>query len=265
MATYTIELRRVCELYTRETVEQWFMNYKLEDYLLPSQIEKLNSFPNIWSKQRLATQIVDHYFMREIGFETPYLFKHYAEVTMREIMESKLPLIYTLALDYDPLINVDFTETFTRTSNENRTGKTLGENTSSQTQKGNTNGTSNSSSNSNSSGLNVSSDTPQGQINKQEILNGKYASATNASETSSSVSDETTTHSDNSNTASGTSTNTVNDTSSNDISENYTRHLTGNQGIMATYQKMIEQFRDNIISVNKDIINELNTLFMGLY
>lgn len=232
MATYTVELRKLCEIYTRAEVENWFKDYKLSDYLLPDQLEVLNK-TNIWNKEKLAKKIVDHYYMREIGFETPELFKHYAKLTMNEIMESKLPLIYTTALEYDPLVNVDFTETF------NRTTEGEGEN------KGN----SKSNAKNNANGLNINSDTPQGEINKENILNGNYATNTSASETESNITDETNTTS----------------SLTNKNKEKFTRHLKGNQGISATYQAMIKQFRENIVSVDREIINELQTLFMGLY
>lgn len=196
MATYTLQLRRVCDIYSRKEVESWFKKYELSDYLLPSQIEILEK-STIWSKDKLAKKIVDHYFMHEIGFETPALFKHYALITMEEIMESKLPLIYTTALEYDPLVNVDFTETFKR----NAKGNSI------------SNGKSNSNSTSNSSGLSINSDTPQGEINKNEILKGKYASSTNASESQSNINDET----------------LNNSTIDNKNEEEYTRHLKGNQ------------------------------------
>lgn len=144
MASYTIELRKICDIYSREEVENWFKSYNLKDYLLPEQLELVQKTP-LWNKDRLAKKIVDHYFMCEIGFETPALFKHYALVTMQEIMEEKLPLIYTVALEYDPLVNVDFTETFNRDAEGY----------------GNVNGKSNSKSNSNSNGINVHSNTPQ--------------------------------------------------------------------------------------------------------
>ena len=64
---------------------------------------------------------------------------------MQEIMEEKLPLIYSAALKYNPLTNVNYTETYT------------GENTTSNTSTSDTTATSN------SSGLTVNSDTPQGQ------------------------------------------------------------------------------------------------------
>ena len=165
MAKYTIELRKICDIYGRNEVENWFKDYELKNYLTSEQIEVINQ-GGVWSKERLATKIVDHYFMREIGLETPALFKHYAKVTMQEIMERYLPKIYSNFLKYDPLSNVDYIETYTREINTDTEAE------------GSTTGKSNSNSSSNSSGLAVNSDTPQGQINKSEILNGKYASTT---------------------------------------------------------------------------------------
>lgn len=67
MATYTIELRKVCDLYGRNEVENWFKSYNLNDYLTQEQIQVLQK-ENIWTKDKLAKMIVDHYFMREIRF-----------------------------------------------------------------------------------------------------------------------------------------------------------------------------------------------------
>lgn len=162
MAKYTIELRRVCEIYGRDEVENWFKSYDLSEFLTSSQIEQITK-ANVWSKDRLAKKIVDHYFMREIGFETPYLFRHYALVTMYEIMERKLPLIYSNFFEYDPLSNVDFTEEYTREILGNQ------ENNLNTNETVNQNGTSNSSSNSNSSGFNINNNTPQQRITKQNL------------------------------------------------------------------------------------------------
>ena len=232
MAKYTIELRRICELYGREEVENWFKSYDISNYLTPTQIEVLQK-NNVWSKERLAKKIVDHYFMREIGFETPALFKHYALVTMQEIMEKYLLLIYTKFLDYDPLSSVDYDETYTR--------EIQGE--------AQNNGTSKSNSNSNSSGYNVSNDTPQTNINKQNLLNGKYASNISSSETESNINDET-------NTSSNGTSKTI---------EKYTHHMEGDNGVIVTNQYLVREFRELATSYDLEIIKELNTLFMGLY
>lgn len=168
MSKYTIELRKVCDLYTRDTVESWFKSYDIHNYLTDEEIEKINQ-TGLWNKDNLAKKIVDHYYMREIGFDTPALFEHYTKITMEEIMEKYLPIIYTNALKYDVLINVDYTETFSREFE----------------------GNSNSSSNSNASGITINSDTPQKRISKADILSGEYASSTAGSDTSSEINDET--------------------------------------------------------------------------
>ena len=232
MASYTMQLRKVIEYFGREEVENWFKDYDLSHYLTPTQIEQITKF-NVWSKDRLAEKIVDNYYMREIGFETPALFKHYAKIEMKKIMERYLPKIYSNFLEYDPLSNVDFTETYTREI----AGQTQNQ------------GTSNSTSQNNASGLNVNSDTPQGQISKQTILGGSYASQTNASETESEIEDNTTTENQ------GTS-NTI---------ETFTRHEEGDNGVIITNQRLVKEYREIIVAIDEEIINELNCLFMGIY
>lgn len=224
MARYTIELRNVVSIYGEDTVKGWFSDYELSDYLTDEEIAVIAE-RGVWSKEKLAQAILDHYFMYEIGFETPALFAHQAKVLMRELMEEKAPLIYSAAIKYDPLVNVDVTETYDRTS----------DNTSE----------SNSTSTSGGSGLTVNSDTPQGQISKATILAGNYASSTSANETENNITDNTT------NTGEG--------------SEHYTKTTKGNSGVSATAQKMIQQYRENIVMINRDIIKDMNILFMGVY
>ena len=155
---YTMTLYEIINnFFTREEVESWFKDYELSDYLTTEQIETITD-NGLWSKDKLAKKIVDHFLTEQIGFETMGLFRQKVKITMQEIMESKLPLIYSRAIEYDPLVNVDFTETLERSvTNEGE-------------------------SSSNSSGLAVNSDTPQGQISKASILAGNYASSTSASE-----------------------------------------------------------------------------------
>ena len=244
MASYTIELRKVCDIYTREEVENWFKDYNILDYITEEQFSVIQN-TGLWTKEKLARKIVDHYFMREIGLETPALFKHYAKVKMQEIMESKLPLIYTNAIQYDPLVNVDFTETFER----NIKGDSESQASSSSI------GNSQSKSQNKAGGLNITNDTPETNINKQDIESGVYASNVSQSDTESNISDNTSTSSEN---------NMSNSNNSN-TDENYIKKVKGNSGVSATAQKMIEQYRQNVLSIDRDIIGELNPLFMGIY
>ena len=174
MAKYTIELRKICDIVNRSTVEEWFKDYDLKDYLTDEEILVIRN-RNTFSEDKLAKRIVDHYYMREIAFETIPLFENRVKNKIKEIMERQAYRIYSASIKYDPLVNVDYTETLERQIN--------GE------------GSSNSSSSSSGSGLAVNSDTPQGQISYDKIMNGNYASSTGASETNNSISDKSTTES----------------------------------------------------------------------
>ena len=208
MSKYTTNFYSLMNMgYTKEELCSWFMDYDLRDFLTLEEIEVINT-RGTWKKDKLAEKIVDHYLTKDLGFETPALFKQQARITMKEIMESKLPLIYSAAIKYDPLVNVDYTEEYS----SNTTGSA------------------------NTSGLNVESDTPQGEISKAAILNGSYASNTNANEDESSTS--------------GTM--------------EYTRRTKGNSGVSATAQAMVKQYRENIRAIDYEIIRELKVLFMGL-
>lgn len=224
MSKYTTELRYVIKQFGRDVVESWFKDYELADYLTADEIKVIND-RGCWSKDKLAKKIVNHYLMREIGFETPALFRENVKIFMNELMEEKLPLIYSQSIIYDPLINVDYVETYTREIVDE--------------------GESNGESNSNGSGLSVNSDTPQGQISKASILGGSYASNTNAQENTARTTDTTNT--------------------SSQSNEDSTKRVRGNSGVSATAQKMIEQYRDNIVSIDRGIIRECNILFFGLY
>lgn len=225
---YSPTLQYKTPFYTKDEVIGWFENYELTDFLTTEEIAVINT-RGTWNKHKLATKIVNHYSMREIGFETMGLFRDRATNLMNELMEEYLPLIYSASIEYDPLVNVDYTESYEREA----------------TNEGST--TSSSSSSSSSSGLDVSSDTPQGQISKTSILNGAYASSTSANESTA----------NDSSSGSGTNENTLN--------ENYTKRMKGNSGVSATAQKMIQQYRDNIRAIDREIINKCNELFMGIY
>lgn len=204
MSKYTIELRNVMMIYGEQTVKNWFMDYDLDDYLTTEQQEVITS-AGLWTKEKLANKIINHFYMREIGLETPELFRVKLKSTLAEIMEEYLPVIYSTAIQYDPLVNVDYTESYS--GSDTNTGDSL----------------------------TVSSDTPQGQISKQAILAGTYASSTGASE------------------------------ASNTNTQSYTKRIKGNSGVSATAQRMVMQYRENIRTTTADIIKKLEPLFIGIY
>ena len=211
MARFTLSLREMCETFGREYVESIFKRYELSDYLTASEINTIEK-RGTWNKDKLARKIVDHFYMHEIGQETPALFEHYAKVAMQEIMEEKLPIIYSLSIEYDPLVNVDFTESYKGSSKSEAKSK--------------------------SDGISLNSDTPQGRVKKSDILAGNYASQTSGSEANSE----------------GTS----------DDSNEYTKTTKGNSGVSATAQALLRQYRENIVMVDRDIIEDLAQLFHGM-
>ena len=175
MAKYTCSIRELIFFYGESTVKSWFCDYDLENYLTPEEIAVIND-RGTWTKERLADKIVDHFLLREIGLETPALFRLRVRSFMRNLMESKLPLIYSASIAYDPMVNVDFTETYTEEHQDNGTA--------SHSVNNSTSGRSDSTGNNTNTGssLQINSDTPQGQINKADILAGNYASNTSANE-----------------------------------------------------------------------------------
>lgn len=220
MAKYTMEIRELISTYGEDEVKGWFTNFDLADFLTPEEIQVIDE-RGTWNKEKLAKRIIDHYFTREIGTNAIGQFILFAKDKMNEVMETYAPLIYSASIKYDPLVNVNFTEEYHGTSDNNSMSNT----------------------NSSGSGLTVGSDTPQGQINKNEILQGKYASSTSANESDNKMSGSTS------------------DTGTQD----YTKITKGNSGVSATSQAMIKQYRDIIRAINTEIIYELEPLFMGLY
>lgn len=224
MARYTLTIRELISTFGEEEVKSWFEQYELSDYLTDQEINIIKS-RGVWSKEKLTQRIIDQYYLREIGTDAIGTFQLFVKRTMKEVMETYAPLIYSASIYYDPLVNVDFTEEFERSS----TNKSISSSTSGTT----------------GSGLVVNSDTPQGQISKQAILRGDYASSTSANENTTNIQDNS------SNDGTGT--------------ETYTKRTRGNSGVSATAQAMVKQYRDNIRALDTEIVYELSSLFMGLY
>lgn len=63
-------------------------------------------------RERLNNKILDHYRFREIGLETPTLFKFYLNRKLNEIMPYYNQLYMSELLEFDPITNYEFTEKF---------------------------------------------------------------------------------------------------------------------------------------------------------
>lgn len=195
----------------------------------------LDSYPIFDENYRetLNNNILNHYLMNEIGFETAELFKFYLNQKMNEIMP-----YYNILYNKQRILlenlekNVNLTETYNRNNTTD------------------TNTSSNSKSNSigNSKGKNLYQDTPQGEIKYSDIDNYNYATNINLDKNETS--------------------NEINDTSSSDgtanTTENYIKTIIGNNGKLFGFE-IFNAIKDGLINIDLMIINDLNELFMGIY
>lgn len=177
----------------------------------------------------LNRKILDHYWHREIGFESEDMFRWYLNAKLRERMPYYNQLLYSETLAFDPFQTSDTrhvtesTETVadTKHENQNTTGST----------------------DSDTQGRNVSSQFPQMML----AGNGDYAS--------SGVDTNAQTHGASTSEATGESTRNVN------TGGNVSMHITGSQGHSAA---LLMQYRRSFLNIELMIINDLESLFMGV-
>ena len=247
-------------------------------------------------REPLNQKIINHYYFREIGFETAELFKRYLNNTMNEIMPYYNQLYKSELLEFNPFYNVDKTVTADKNNNsvsdfvgnisgkDTQTADTENTQTNNGKQQTTTAATSTGESVGNSTttnkNKNVSSDTPQGFLSINSIENETYASAAemgnaesinNSKATSNNaengITDQTTADetkaTGNSKSNATTETDTANKTTSNDF-ENYISHVIGkSEG--ETYSEMLMKFRETFLNIDMMIIDELKTCFMMIY
>lgn len=247
-------------------------------------------------REPLNRKIINHYYFREIGFETAELFKRYLNNTMNEIMPYYNQLFKSELLEFNPFYNVDKTVTADKNNNSvsDFVGNISGKNTqtadteNTQTNNGKQQTTTAATSTGETVGnstttnknKNVSSDTPQGFLSINSIENETYASAAemgnaesinNSKATSNNaengITDQTTADetkaTGNSKSNATTETDTANKTTSNDF-ENYISHVIGkSEG--ETYSEMLMEFRETFLNIDMMIIDELKTCFMMIY
>lgn len=238
----------------------------------------LRDYP-IWDEAHrsvLNNKIIHHYMFREIGFETPAMFKFYLNRTLDEIMPYYNKLYETTVYDYDPIANVNYTES----TSETRVGNIEG--TSSAKSKGvsvsdgdnsvkyestSENTTSNTSA---TNGKNVDVDTPQSVLDVTDIDRVAYASNVKFNKDGSTQNgrgsdkqDSSTSSSSNSTTKNDNDSSTSSVTDSKESNE-ASKHVQGSFGVTTT-QRMIEQERQLIINIDMMIVEELNNCFMNLW
>lgn len=211
-------------------------------------------------RKTLNKKIIDHFYFREIGFETAGLFNFYLKRTMNEIMPFYNQLYNSQLIKFNPLYNVEKTETFLADRKTDTINNQDSQSDTTAETKSNTTSTDNNTSLANNK--NVSSDTPQGKASVISIDDNTWA--TNATLSKNDVKNTGQSNSDtNANATTGQNT-SVTATANIKNLEEYSRKVIGkSEG--ESFSKMLLQFRDTFLNIDMQVIAELETLFMLIY
>lgn len=233
MSRYTIELRYLIE-----------GNYDLglKDYPI---------FDDSYREQ-LNNKIIQHYYFREIGFETEALFKNRLNQKMNEIMPYYNQMYESSKLKIDPLSTIDLEEVFSRKS------KTTGEGTSSTSGTGNNTNNFNSTDTTDYGKISKFSDIAQAQTTPNEILNDKYLTSATVDDGQDKNTNTGTNTSQTESTTSGTSTDERN------LDEDTTLTRKGNNG-SASESELLNMYRETFLNIDMMVIDELSELFLGIW
>lgn len=233
MSRYTIELRYLIE-----------GNYDLglKDYPI---------FDESYREQ-LNNKIIQHYYFREIGFETEALFKNRLNQKMNEIMPYYNQMYESSKLKIDPLSTIDLEEVFSRKS------KTTGEGTSSTSGTGNNTNNFNSTDTTDYGKISKFSDIAQAQTTPNEILNDKYLTSATVDDGQDRNTNTGTNTSQTESTTSGTSTDERN------LDEDTTLTRKGNNGT-ASESELLNMYRETFLNIDMMVIEDLSELFLGIW
>lgn len=206
-------------------------------------------------KKTFEQKVIDHYYMRQIGFETVGRFLHEFRTRIREIMPYYKQLYSSIKLMEgieDPFGNVDMTETFSQHTTDTRNGNSTTEGSTTQDQ----NGTTTFDGNVETSTERRHSDTPMTEITaldsyisdatKEGVSTDESRSETNTASASTSTNDTVTSQ----------------DTTVGEMTYTHTRK--GNHGANTYAHDMIE-YRQTFLNIDMLIIEDLADLFLRVY
>lgn len=248
MSKYTTELRFICEHLAGKTDS---VGYNDTADVIADARPKIFSFDypifDEAYKPTLETKILRHYYTREISMETYGLWKLHLEARMNEIMPYYNQLYKSELIEFNPLYDTDINTIGHRDDDikDSGTSQDSGTDTRTSTDKTNT--------------WDLYSDTPQGGIRGIQGAEDDPALGTNAFLTNArhiigdtDGSTGSTTYGKK-NVSSGTR---VGDT-------DYTEHVYGYRG--KSPSKSLKEFRETMLNIDKQVIEELEDLFFQLW
>lgn len=206
-------------------------------------------------RDELNAKIIEHYYFREIGQETPGLFKRFLNRRMNEVMPYYNQLYLSALADVDYLHNDIQERTGSRMidTDQQRNATSSSDYANSRDERG----ASESSSNTAGTSRSVNSTTPQMQLSGRE----DYASAlvdTGSDTTVTGTASNTGTSSDQ-----GQQSNTSADTASTDTRETWSETVKALAGM--TGGQALQTWRETMLNIDMMVIAELEDLFMGLW
>lgn len=300
MSKYTTEVRFICETLAGYDMSKGYG--KVSEILEDSWDKVFDfNFPIFDEGYRsvLCQKILRHYYTREIGFETVGLWKLKLETKMQEIMPYYNKLYVTESLDFNPLVDANYTTTHegsntvdgtesndhTGTVGDSGThGGTIGDNGThggTVTDSGSKSGSvgDDYSEDGSDSEWNVFSDTPQGALTNVDNetyltdarkITKEYEKDGSNDRTYSETNGNTRTYNEtsgNTRTFNETSGNTRTYNESNDVEKSYNNtneyveHVIGKMP-GKSYASMIAEYRSILLNIDVKIIDELKDLFM---
>ena len=229
----------------------------------------LNNYPIFDNNYRdeLNRKIINHYFYREIAFETPGLFKRFLNRKMDEIMPYYNQLYESTLLKFEPLVNLDIIgktkDVFDRSTRVDESTDSEAKNSSESLDSAAVLGKSDNESFSHTKSRALVSQTPQMQLAGHEDYASNITDSTSDSKsktnakTSTDTNSRSTTHSHSDNIS-----DTTTDTADRylDKAKSQQRGLSG-----ITYSRALQQYRETFLNIDMDVIGELSELFIGLY
>lgn len=279
MSKYTTEVRYLCETYAGLTESVGFNG--VNDILDRSWASVFDfDFPIFDEDYRsvLCKKILKHYYTREIGSETVGLWKLRLDSRMNEIMPYYNKLYETELIQFDPLNDVNVTTTheknaesgtvFTGNYSDNKeeasndTARTTNSSTSESSASGSTDRT--------TSEKDKYSDTPQGSL--QNVEDGTYLTNARVKDVTENVATTDMQNGSASGTVdfvadtnkSGTETRASNEDTKVNSTEDYITKVVGKSGA-GSYSKMLQEYRETFLNIDKMVIDEFSDLFMGLW
>jgi hypothetical protein len=254
IAKYTEVLKNLLDTpQTKELIDNAMSTYPLYESTSEHEFNHPNIVP---TREELNKKILNYYKYREIGFETVGRFIDELEIALVEIMPYYNQLYFSADQDYNLIYNVDYVRTINRDKDE----------TNNSTANGTSSSTANDSNTTQATVQNynkhVQSDTPQSElsITNQQIDQVNYANQVDWNHTTNTDSGTS------SGTSSSSGTNRTTATVEGEEQEQTVETTKGNYGVVSA-QDLIAKYRDIIINIDQQIINDprIAELFMLVY